>query len=276
MAGIHPLQTGGRHGDALTVKGAHRLGRQCAAANGRCPLHGRHGFPKAFLLLEIRPERTAPFFARRFQRGDLRRQAVGTAAVTAFHRHRGEQAAQALHHKGRPQLAAGHIRRRIADPQAIRGLGQRRIEALEFDVHTIRAAGRQFDLHLCQGIAVILVENAAALARIGDNMIVDAQQKQVAHGMSVIAGDLADIHLIQRGGDGAHAVLGQHLAEQADELVRSHGLLTQQLHKLIQHATEDLPQLGCFLRFLKAAGSHLVIHLTLEGLLQADLLHKAV
>ena len=58
-------------------------------------------------------------------------------------------------------------------------------------------------------------------------MVVGPQQEQVLGGVAVIPGDLGDGHLVQRHRDGAHAVLGQHQAEQPLELVDGEPLLHQ-------------------------------------------------
>ena len=107
-------------------------------------------------------------------------------------------------------------------------------------------------------------------------MVVYTQEEQMLHRVTVIAGNFADIHLIQRYRNRAHTILRQHLPEQSDKLLRLHGLIAQQFHKLIQNSAEDLPQLGSLFRFLQTACLYLRIHLDLQSILQRDLLHEAV
>ena len=52
---------------------------------------------------------------------------------------------------------------------------------------------------------------------------------------------LADLHLIQRSGDRADTVLGQHKAQEPREFLAVQLTVSEDLHKLIQHITQDLP-----------------------------------
>ena len=107
-------------------------------------------------------------------------------------------------------------------------------------------------------------------------MVVGPQEEEVFGGVAVVPGHAGDLDLVQRDGDGAHAVLRQHLAEQAGELLQLHGLLSQDFHKLVQHAAENVPQLGGFLRLLEAARLGLGLHLGFQGVLEMELLHEGV
>ena len=131
-----------------------------------------------------------------------------------FHTQFWEQFPQPLHHKGGTKLAAGNIRNRITHRQARRWLGKRGVEVLQFNAHSLHAGRGQFDPPEGQRLTVILVQQAAALTGVRQHMVVGSQQKEVACGVPVVPGDLADGHLIQRHGDGTHAVLGQHQSEQ--------------------------------------------------------------
>ena len=95
-------------------------------------------------------------------------------------------------------------------------------------------------------------------------------------GVAVIPGDLGDGHLVQRHRDGTYAVLGQHQAEQPLELVSGEPLLPQDLHKLVQHAAEDLPKLGRLLRLLHPAALRLAVHLLRQGRFQIQSLHEVI
>ena len=53
-------------------------------------------------------------------------------------------------------------------------------------------------------------------------------------------------------------------------------LLPQNLHKLIQHAAEDFPQLGGFLRLLHPSRIRLPVHPLRQRRFQMKLLHKPV
>ena len=208
--------------------------------------------------------------------GMRRCQAIGPCQMLPLHPHRREQGQQPVHHEGGPQLRSGDVRRRIADHQSLRGLGQGGVEVLELDAHLLHAAGGQTDAPLGQLLPVVVVEDAAALAHGRQHVVVGPQEEQVLVRVAVVPGDLGDGHLVQRHRDGAHAVLAGHLPQQAAELVGLHGLVPQDLHELVQDAAEDLPQLGGLLRLLEAARVRLGPHLGLQGVLEVQLLEKAV
>ena len=81
-------------------------------------------------------------------------------------------------------------------------------------------------------------------------MVVGPQQKQPLHRVPVVAGQLADLHLIQRRRDGPHAVLGQHQPQKPGKFLAGELHLPQDLRHLIQYAAQDPPQLAVFLRQL--------------------------
>ena len=107
-------------------------------------------------------------------------------------------------------------------------------------------------------------------------MVVGPQEEEVLGGVAVVPGDAGNLDLVQRDGNGAHAVFRQHLPEKAGELLQLHRLVPHDLHKLVQHAAEDLPQLGGLLRLLEAARFGLDIHLAFQSVLKAQLLHEIV
>ena len=147
---------------------------------------------------------------------------------------------------------------------------------MQLDADTLHAAGGKLHTELTQLVPVVVIQNAAALSRVRNNMVVDAKEEQVFHGVAVVAGDLADGDLIQRDGDGAHAVLGQDLTEQPGEGLQVHGLVAQDLHKLVQHTAEDIPKLGGLLRRLQPPRLRLGLHLCLQGGAEAQTLQKRV
>ena len=210
------------------------------------PFHGGQRRRIPGLLLKIAPQRLVRSGGA--QGRGRKRQTVGPVLVP--HLHPGKQQRRALHHKGGPQLRAGHIGNGPADVQPLRRLDKAGVNILQFVVQRVKGGVRQGDLPLLQGLPVIAVQNAAVPVDPGQQMVVGPQQKQHPDTVAVIAGDLADLHLIQRGGNGAHAVLGQHQTQQSGKFRTVQFRVTQNLHKLIQHVAEDLPQLGVFLRQL--------------------------
>ena len=134
--------------------------------------------------------------------------------------------------------------------QVLRGLGKAGVDVLQLVIQRVEGGVGQGDIPLGQRLPVVAVQHAAVPVDLGQQVVVGAQQEQDADAVAVVAGDLADLHLIQRGGDGAHAVLGQHQPQQAGEFLAVQLRVRQNFHELIQHAAEDLPQLGVFLRQL--------------------------
>ena len=73
------------------------------------------------------------------------------------------------------------------------------------------------------------VQNAPRLIHPGQQMVVAAQQEQRPDGAPVSPGHLADLHLIQRGRNGAHAVLGEYQTQRPAELLPGQGGIPQNL-----------------------------------------------
>ena len=276
MAAPQPLHPGGRHGDPLPVQRLHRAPGQASPLQGRRPLHGCHQGSQGFVSRKVPPQRTPWDGPRGLQGGDHRCKAVSLIRFLAFDTQLRKQRQQAVHHKGRAQLRAGHVRRGIADHQSRLGLDQSGVKVLELNAHLFHAAGRQADAPQGQFLPVIVVENAAALTHSGQHMVIGPQQEQVGIRVTVVPGDLRDGHLVQGHGDGAHAVLGGHLPQQAAEFVGLHGLVPQDLHELVQDGAEDLPQLGGLLRVLEAPRLRLEAHLFLQRVLEIQTLQETV
>ena len=100
-------------------------------------------------------------------------------------------------------------------------------------------------------------------------MIVAAQKEHRPNSTAARAGHLADLHLIQGGGDCGHAVLCQHKAQHTAELLAGEGGIPQNFGKLIQNGAEDLPELTILLRCLHPAGGHKIPGLPLQKLRHA-------
>ena len=139
---------------------------------------------------------------------------AAVAAVLPGHTQPGKQLFHPLHHKGGPQLSAVVIRHRIAHRQMLRRLGQTGIDVLQFVFQRVKGRIRQQNVPLLQNLPLLRLQQAVARRRLGQHMVVGSQQEQALHPVPVVAGDLADLHLVQGGRDGAHAVLGQHQSEQ--------------------------------------------------------------
>ena len=82
-------------------------------------------------------------------------------------------------------------------------------------------------------------------------MVVGPHEEQHLHPVSVVAGDLSDLDLVQRHRDGAHVVLGQHQLEQPGKLLGVQRCVLQDLRELIHDSAEKLPQLSVFRRQLQ-------------------------
>ena len=103
---------------------------------------------------------------------------------------------------------------------------------------------------LLQRHTVFLIQNAAAGIDTWQHMVIGPQQKQALYPVAVVAGDLTDLHLIQRGGNRAHTVLRQHQSQELGKLLAGQLRIAQNLHELIQHIAEDRPELLILLRKL--------------------------
>ena len=261
MAGLHPVDTAGGHGDGAAVQGLHRLRREPSPLHPLGAGHGGKSRRVPGLSLEIPPQGfVLPGGA---QGRGRQRHAVG--AVLPLYLQPREQQPHPLHHEGGPQLRTGHIGDGPRDMHLLRGLGKAGVDILQFVVQRVKGGVRQGDVPLRQRLPVVAVQHAAVLLDLGQQVVVGSQQKQYPHPVAVVAGDLADLHLIQRGGDGTHAVLGQHQPQQSGELLAVQLRIPQNFHKLIQHVTEDLPQLGVFLRQLHLSCRKQFIRLLPQG-----------
>ena len=140
----------------------------------------------------------------------------------------------------------------------------------------VHPGGGQTDAPQGQGLPVVLAEQAAARVHRRQHMVIGPQQKEMAHRVAVVAGDLADRHLVQRHGDSAHAVLGQHQPQQPGKLLAVQLRVAQDLHELVQHAAEDLPQLAVLLRQLQLSCLLELSDPLPQGLRQPDLLQISV
>ena len=247
MAAFQPVDAGRGHGDAPPVQRLHRLRRQPAPAHGPGLLHPcqQRRLP---VLREVPPQRPARLLPRQCQR--RRRQLPPIAAVLPLDGHLRKDPGDAPHREGRQQLTARPVRHRPRHRQGRRGLGQTRIDVLQFRAEGIERGIGQQNAPLLQKRPLLRIQQAAPLLHRGQHIVVGPQQKEVPHRVPVVSGDGRHLHLIQRGGDGGHGVLAQHQPQEAGELLPVHLHVPQQLHELIQHTAEDAPQLPVLLRQL--------------------------
>ena len=94
--------------------------------------------------------------------------------------------------------------------------------------------------------------------------------------MAVVARNFAHAHLIECRRDGADAVLRQNEPQQPRKLLSADLLSAENLHELVEHVAEDLPQLCTLLRELHLAARHLLRGLLLQRLRRAGALRKCV
>ena len=71
---------------------------------------------------------------------------------------------------------------------------------MELDAHLVHAGGGQLDAPLGELRPVVLVQNSAALAGGGEDVVVGSQKEEVLGGMAVVPGHAGDLDLVQ--GDG--------------------------------------------------------------------------
>ena len=105
MAGLHPVDTAGGHGDEAAVQRLHRLRREPSPLHPPCTGHGGKGRRVLGLPLEIPPQ--GFILPGGAQSRGRQRHAVG--AVLPLYLQLREQQPHPLHHEGGPQLRAGHI-----------------------------------------------------------------------------------------------------------------------------------------------------------------------
>ena len=276
MAAAQTLRPGGGHGKPAAIKGLNGGGRKAPPLHGGSTTHGiQIGLIRPFFFKKL-PKFSSWHCAGCLQRRLNSCQAVLLVISFFLDIDLRKKLFDPVHHKGRPQLRAGNICHRITKRQSFGRLCQSGIQGLKFDAHPLHAAGSQLHTKLRQLIPVIVGQNAAALSRIGDHMVVHSQEEQVFHSMPVISSDLTDGNLVQGYRDGTHTVLGQDLTEQTGKLLQIHGLTAQNLHELVQYAAKDIPQLRCLLRHLQTPCLSLGVHLGFQGRSKAQPLHEGV
>ena len=160
--------------------------------------------------------------------------------------------------------------------QQLRGPGEGGIDVLQLLVQLVKGGVRQGQVMLLKKSSVPAVQNAPRLIHPGQQMVIASQKKQCPDGAPVSPGHLADLHLVQGGRDGTHAVLGEHQTQHPAELLPGEGRVSQDLGELIQHTAEDLPKLAVFLRRLHPAGLHQRLRLLSQQLRHARLPGKSV
>ena len=253
VARIDFIDAAGGHTVALAVKALHRLGREFAPGHGCRPLHAADLVGVPLMLGKILPEGALPVTARYFQSGDRRTGPIGIIPLIRRLRHSGQQGTDALHHKGGAQRIAHQVRAGPGNHQPVGGLRQRGVEILQFNMEQFHAAGSQFDALLQKLGAVLPAEKARIRRHRGQHMVVGAQKEHTFDLMTVVAGDLGDLHLIQRHGDGTHIVLGEKQLQQTDKFLPIQRHLPQCIGKLIHHVAQKLPELTVLPRLLQLA-----------------------
>ena len=254
------------------IQGLHRLRRQPPPAQGAAPVHGIQHPVIAAPLPEIPLQ--CPVAAGQLQSRGRQHPPVGPVLPQDVQIRK--QLLHPLHHEGGPQLSAADVPHRPADGKPLRGLGQARVNILQLVVQRVKHGVRQQDLPLLQGLPVLRVQQAVAAGRHRQHVVVGPQQEQAPYPVPVVAGDLADLHLVQGGRNGTHAVLGQHQPQQPRELLTRQLRVPQDLHKLVQHPAEYLPQLHIFLRQLGLVLCQQLPGGFLQGLGYTGLLQKCV
>ena len=84
-------------------------------------------------------------------------------------------------------------------------------------------------------------------------MVVRTHQKQHAHGVAVVARHFSQTHPVKRDRDRADRILREHKAHEPRELLRVQLGTAQHLHKLVEHAAQNVPKLRQLLRPLRFA-----------------------
>ena len=268
----HPVHPGCGHPHPGAVQGLHRRRGQPSPPQLSGPLHGRQRPGVLLSPGKVPPQRAAHLLTGLLQR---HRRGQQTHRLPLRHQAR-KQPLQPPHHKGGPQLSAAVIRHRIAHRQMLRLLGQTGIDVLQFVVQRVKGRIRQQNVSLLQNLPLLRLQQAVARRRLGQHMVVGPQQKQPLHRVPVVAGQLADLHLIQRCRNGPHAVLGQHQPQKPGKFLAGELHLPQNLRHLIQYAAQDPPQLAVFLRQLGLSLPQQLLCRLLQALRHAGLLGKYV
>ena len=116
--------------------------------------------------------------------------------------------------------------------QQLRGPGKRGVNILQLLIQLVKGGVCQGQVMLSEKGPVPAVQNAPRLIHPGQQMVVAAQQEQRPDGAPVSPGHLADLHLIQRGRNGAHAVLGEYQTQHPAELFPGQGGIPQKSRRI--------------------------------------------
>ena len=243
VAGVDLVDAAGAHAVAAAIEALHGRRGEASPVHGRRPVHGLQGGAPPGVRREVAPEGSAPLAARQLQGGQGGPQAVGPVPQVHALPDGGEQGLDPAHHEGGAQGGAVQVRRRPGDHQAVRGLGQGGVEVLQLDVEQVQAAGGQLNALPAQLLPVLPVQEALAGLDRREHVVVGPQEEENLDPVAVVAGNLGCLDLVQRHGDGAHVVLGQHQLQEPGELLRIQGRVLQNLCKLVHYAAKKLPEL---------------------------------
>ena len=218
VAGVGVVHTAGRHGQFLSVESLHRSGGQFSLGHGAGTLHGIQYAVAVSTVAEILPQ--ALVLCRQTQGRTLQPQAI--FAILAAHTQLREQPHHALHHEGGPQLRSGAVAAAPADMQVVGGLGEAGIDILQLVVQWIEGGVGQGQVTLTHQIAGFFIQNSALRLNAGQHRVIGAQQEHGTDAVTIVAGDLTDLHLIQRGRNGTHTVAAQYQTQQTGKLLAAH------------------------------------------------------
>ena len=140
-------------------------------------------------------------------------------------------------------------------------------------LHPVR---REEDLLPLERLAVLVAQHAAAVLRRRQHAVVRAEQEKRSHRVAVVSRHFAQVHRVERHGDRSHAVLCEDQTHQTCKFLGVEGRVSQNFHKLVEHAAKNAPQLCRFLCPLGIARGKKPLGLRLQGSRQVHLFQIVV
>ena len=140
-------------------------------------------------------------------------------------------------------------------------------------LHPVR---RKEDLVLLKRCAILVAQYAAAVLRRRQHAVVRAEQEKRSHRVAVVSRHFAKVHRVERHRDRPHTVLCENQTHQACKFLGVEGRVSQNFHKLVEHAAKNAPQLCRFLCPLGIARGKKLLGLRLQGLRQVHLFQVVV
>ena len=271
MAAPRLVHARGAERDTAPVERVDGLTREPSARIVRSVAHGGKRLGAAAAPLQITPRFPADVFARVVERTALRCKAVCLVGILRFDLYRRAKRLHAPDDKAGAQLGARVIKARIRDVEPVGRLGERGVEILQLQPELRHTVGRKAHVERLERRAVLVLQNAAAAAHSGQHMVVRTHQKQHAHGVAVVARHFSQTHPVKRDRDRADRILREHKAHEPRELLRIQLGTAQHLHKLVEHAAQNVPKLRQLLRPLRFAALPKRLRLPLQLLRQRDL-----